>query len=132
VDDALARMKGLTAKPLVVSMGGIAGSGGYHIALRGDRLLADRLTRTGAIGAPTDEASRAFVAEVAEARRLKPAAVDSAAGGRMWMGDSALAQRRVGCRRASERQAVTCCRSRQVVARTSAASRQVRRRSRYD
>jgi len=91
VDHALSRMKRQTAKPLVISMGGIAAGGGYHIALRGDRLLADRFTRTGAIAAPADEASRALVAEVAEMRRLKSAAVDSAAGGRQWMGDGALA-----------------------------------------
>ena len=39
-----------SAKPLIVSMGSVAASGGYHLALAGDRLFADRFTRTGSIG----------------------------------------------------------------------------------
>ena len=46
----LLRMKQETKKPLVVSMGSVAASGGYYIALPGDRLFADRMTRTGSIG----------------------------------------------------------------------------------
>lgn len=37
-------------KPLVVSMGGIAGSGGYWIALPGERIFAERSTLTGSVG----------------------------------------------------------------------------------
>ena len=45
-----ARLKRETKKPLVVSMGSLAGSGGYYIALAADRIFADRYTRTGSIG----------------------------------------------------------------------------------
>ena len=44
------RMKRETHKPLIVSMGRYAASGGYHIAMAGDRLYADRFTITGSIG----------------------------------------------------------------------------------
>ncbi len=37
-------------KPVVVSMVDVAASGGYHIAYRADRILADRTTITGSIG----------------------------------------------------------------------------------
>ncbi len=50
IQHALARMKAETHKPLVVSMGRDAASGGYNIALPGDVLLADRYTFTGSIG----------------------------------------------------------------------------------
>jgi protease-4 len=45
-----ARLKRETRKPLIVSMGSLAGSGGYYIALAADRIYADRYTRTGSIG----------------------------------------------------------------------------------
>lgn len=50
IHHALERMKRETRKPLVVSMGSVAASGGYYIALPGDRIFADRMTRTGSIG----------------------------------------------------------------------------------
>lgn len=50
IHHAAQRLKRETQKPVVVSMGGVAGSGGYYIALPGDRLFADRFTRTGSIG----------------------------------------------------------------------------------
>lgn len=53
INHALARMKRETKKPLIVSMGGVAASGGYDIAVPGDRLFADRFTRTGSIGVLT-------------------------------------------------------------------------------
>jgi len=37
-------------KPLVVSMGGVAGSGGYYVAVPGDVVFADATTITGSIG----------------------------------------------------------------------------------
>ncbi|MGD8453941.1 MAG: signal peptide peptidase SppA [Phycisphaerae bacterium] len=37
-------------KPLVVSMGGVAGSGGYYVAIPGDVIFAERCTLTGSIG----------------------------------------------------------------------------------
>ncbi len=46
--DALSRLK--EKKPLVVSMGEVAGSGGYWIACRGERLFAHHSTLTGSIG----------------------------------------------------------------------------------
>ena len=36
--------------PVIVSMGGVAASGGYHIACGADRIFADRMTITGSIG----------------------------------------------------------------------------------
>jgi protease-4 len=44
------RLKRESRKPLIVSMGSVAASGGYEIALPGDRLFADQFTRTGSIG----------------------------------------------------------------------------------
>lgn len=50
IHHALEKGKKESKKPLIVSMGGVAASGGYHIALPGDRIYADRFTRTGSIG----------------------------------------------------------------------------------
>ena len=37
-------------KPVIISMGGVAASGGYHIACDGTKILADEATITGSIG----------------------------------------------------------------------------------
>lgn len=37
-------------KPLIVSMGGVAGSGGYYVAIPGDTIFAEECTITGSIG----------------------------------------------------------------------------------
>lgn len=37
-------------KPLIVSMGGVAGSGGYYVAIPGDTIFAEESTITGSIG----------------------------------------------------------------------------------
>ena len=50
IHHALARMKRETGKPLIVSMGWVAASGGYHISANADRIFADRFTNTGSIG----------------------------------------------------------------------------------
>ena len=50
IDHAVQRLKRETGKPLVVSMGSVAGSGGYYIACHADWIVADRHTRTGSIG----------------------------------------------------------------------------------
>ncbi len=50
IHHATLRLKRETKKPLVVSMGSLAGSGGYYISSGGDRIYADRFTRTGSIG----------------------------------------------------------------------------------
>jgi len=47
---AVVRMKRETHKPLIVSMARAAASGGYHLAIAGDRIYADRFTITGSIG----------------------------------------------------------------------------------
>ncbi len=44
------RLKRTTRKPLIVSMGGVAASGGYYISGPADRIFADRFTATGSIG----------------------------------------------------------------------------------
>ncbi len=50
--DEIRREVELTAreKPVIVSMSGLAGSGGYHIVCNGTRILADDATITGSIG----------------------------------------------------------------------------------
>src|SRR5262245_17486745 len=53
IDHAVQRLKRETKKPLIVSMGSVAGSGGYYIAAHADRIFADRYTRTGSIGVLT-------------------------------------------------------------------------------
>lgn len=53
IHHATLRLKRETKKPLIVSMGGLAGSGGYYIASGADRIYADRFTRTGSIGVVT-------------------------------------------------------------------------------
>ena len=45
-----AAMNVQSSKPVVVSMGSVAGSGGYYVACRGDRIFADASTITGSIG----------------------------------------------------------------------------------
>ncbi len=47
---ALDRMKHETRRPLIVSMGSVAASGGYDISSGADRIFADCFTRTGSIG----------------------------------------------------------------------------------
>jgi len=44
------RFKHKTGKPVVVSMGEVAASGGYYISLAADRILAEPTTTTGSIG----------------------------------------------------------------------------------
>jgi protease-4 len=46
--DATRRVK--AKKPLIVSMGNVAGSGGYYVACGSDTIFADRATITGSIG----------------------------------------------------------------------------------
>ena len=50
IDHAVQRLKRETHKPLVVSMGSVAASGGYYISCHADWIVADRHTRTGSIG----------------------------------------------------------------------------------
>jgi protease-4 len=46
--EAATRLK--KEKPLIVSMGGVAGSGGYYVAIPGDTIFAEETTITGSIG----------------------------------------------------------------------------------
>lgn len=57
IDHAIQKLRRETHKPLIVSMGSLAGSGGYYIACHADRIYADRHTRTGAIGVLTVQPS---------------------------------------------------------------------------
>lgn len=50
IRSAIARLQRETKKPFVVSMGSVAASGGYYIAMHGDPIFADRATVTGSIG----------------------------------------------------------------------------------
>lgn len=47
---AAERWKRTTGKPLIVSMGRVAASGGYYMAVPADRIFANRATATGSIG----------------------------------------------------------------------------------
>ncbi|KGK91087.1 signal peptidase [Desulfosporosinus sp. HMP52] len=46
----LKSLKDIYQKPLVVSMGSMAASGGYYISMPADKILANRFTMTGSIG----------------------------------------------------------------------------------
>src|SRR5262249_20982923 len=50
MDHAVERLRAETKKPLVVSMGSVAASGGYFMSAHADRIFADRATVTGATG----------------------------------------------------------------------------------
>ena len=43
-------MKKINAKPIIVSMGSVAASGGYYVSMNADRIFADHSTVTGSIG----------------------------------------------------------------------------------
>ena len=43
-------LRGTAAKPIIVSMGSMAASGGYYIAMPAQRIFAERTTMTGSIG----------------------------------------------------------------------------------
>lgn len=45
-----AAMRAKASKPIVVSMGGVAGSGGYYVSLPGEVIFAEESTITGSIG----------------------------------------------------------------------------------
>lgn len=55
----IVRFRERTGKPVIVSMGEVAASGGYYIALAGDHIMAQETTITGSIGVifPTINAS---------------------------------------------------------------------------
>jgi len=50
MDHAIERLRQETGKPIVVSMGSVAASGGYFMALHADKIYADKHTVTGSIG----------------------------------------------------------------------------------
>jgi protease-4 len=50
IDHAVERLRKETGKPIVVSMGSVAASGGYFMALHADKIYADKHTVTGSIG----------------------------------------------------------------------------------
>lgn len=125
-------------KPVVVSMGNVAASGGYYVAAPGDHVMATPMTLTGSIGVfagkfslggllrrigirqfvlrrgqaadlystarPWSEDDRArildditglyelFIERVATGRGLDPSVVRTAAEGRVWTGEAALAR----------------------------------------
>jgi protease-4 len=99
-------------KPVVISMGDVAASGGYYISAPADRIFADPLTFTGSIGVfphaalfaedrPWSAEDRAvfvrrlngyytgFVSYVARNRHLSQTDAEAAAKGRVWLGDHA-------------------------------------------
>lgn len=130
-----------TGKPVVVSMGDVAASGGYYMAVAANYIVAQPTTITGSIGvfggkfvfkdaaerfgitfdsiargesagmfssarpftpqewerfnASLDNVYQDFTAKVASARKLTPAEIDAVARGRVWSGQSALANKLV-------------------------------------
>lgn len=50
INAAIIRLKKKYKKPLIVSMGGSAASGGYYVSTSADKIFADELTVTGSIG----------------------------------------------------------------------------------
>ncbi|HEY3249565.1 MAG TPA: signal peptide peptidase SppA [Ignavibacteria bacterium] len=50
INDAIIRLKKKYKKPLIVSMGNYAASGGYEVSVNADKIFADDLTVTGSIG----------------------------------------------------------------------------------
>jgi len=50
MDRAVERLRQETKKPIVVSMGSVAASGGYFLSAHADKIYADRHTVTGSIG----------------------------------------------------------------------------------
>lgn len=50
INDAIIRLKKKYKKPLIVSMGNYAASGGYEVSVNADKIFADELTVTGSIG----------------------------------------------------------------------------------
>ena len=50
MDHAVERLRQETGKPIVVSMGSVAASGGYFMATHADKIYADKHTVTGSIG----------------------------------------------------------------------------------
>ena len=123
-------------KPVIVSMGGYAASGGYWVATPADKIVAEPATITGSIGvfggkfvlaqlwdklgihwdsvavgdnarmfssnipftekqkarfeAMLDDIYKAFIARVAEGRKMTPAQVEAVAEGHVWTGKQAM------------------------------------------
>ncbi len=50
INAAIIRLKKKYKKPLIVSMGGAAASGGYYVSTSADKIFSDELTVTGSIG----------------------------------------------------------------------------------
>ena len=50
INAAIVRLKKKYKKPLIVSMGGAAASGGYYVSTSADKIFSDELTITGSIG----------------------------------------------------------------------------------
>lgn len=49
------------SKPVIASMGDVAASGGYYMAMGTGAIVAENLTLTGSIGVVTGEPSRSLV-----------------------------------------------------------------------
>jgi protease-4 len=92
-------------KPVIVSMGDAAASGGYYIAMNSDAILAQPGTITGSIFSswdPWTDEERAkvralnetfydtFITKAAEGRQRTPEEIDAVAQGRVWTGVQAL------------------------------------------
>src|SRR6266849_1745229 len=95
-------------KPVVVSMGDVAGSGGYYVAMGADAIVAEPTTITGSIGVVYTKFSlrhlleqlnlvvgdlyENFTAKVAEGRKFAAGQSEQVARGRVWSGMAAKAR----------------------------------------
>ena len=82
IADAVGRARA-AGKPVIVSMGDVAASGGYLAAVRGDVIVAQPTTITASIGVFS---MWPMAQEVAESRNLDANRIDAAARGRVFSG----------------------------------------------
>ena len=99
-----------TKKPVIVSMGDYAASGGYYISCVADTIVAEPTTLTGSIGifgmipnvkgltdkiglsydvVKTNKYADTFVTRCAEGRHMTKEAIEKIAEGRVWTGETA-------------------------------------------
>src|SRR5690606_26211527 len=77
-------------KPVIVSMGDVAASGGYYIASNADYIFAEPTTITGSIGVfGTLPNVRNLATRVGTGRKMSKEEVNEIAQGRNWTGDIA-------------------------------------------
>jgi protease-4 len=91
-----------SGKPVIVSMGSLAASGGYYVSCGANRIVANPGTLTGSIGVISqfmnfdtlmDGVHRQFIAAVEHERKIDHDSVVSYADGRVFTGEQAYAMK---------------------------------------